>query len=359
VRRSRCAVLVLASCGGGAAPEPAEPPPEAAVRCEAIAAREVEDVVELTGVVAPPPRRDAVLSAPIAGRVAQLAVEEGDTVAAGALIGSIEDPTLAAGRIESAAGVTAAQAVRDAADADAARQARLLERGIAARKDVDEARARAASAAAELQAAQARAGLATQQLARRDVRAPFAGTVLHVLRRAGEHVDGTASTPLAELADLSILEVRAQVAPRAMLQLRDGQAAHVEVAGAPPLAATVARVSPAVDATTLLGTVRLQLTDAPRLPVGTAATARVVIARHPGLVVPRAALRRAETGAEELVVCEAGKVARIRRVTVGQRTPGGAEITAGLTAGEAVVVDHALGLEDGQRLAPPAGGPRP
>lgn len=342
----------LVACGGGSAPaEPAEAAPPAEVTCQAITSTTVDEVVELAGVIAPPPKLDAVLSSPIAGRVAQVVVEEGDQVAAGALLATVEDPALAAGSVESRAAVASAQASKQTADAEAARQARLFESGIAARRDVEESRAKATAAGAELQAADARAGLASTQLARRELRAPRAGIVLHIWRRAGESVDGTAATPIAEVADLSVLEVRAQVAPRSLVRLHDGLTAQVRVLGIEaPIAATVVRVAPAVDPATLLGTVRLRLAAVdPRPPVGSAATAHVVVAHHPGLVVPAPALRRSTAGADELVVCD-GELAKVRSVTIGQRPAGAAEILTGLAANEQIVVDHVLGLEDGRRL---------
>jgi multidrug efflux pump subunit AcrA (membrane-fusion protein) len=54
-------------------------------------------------------------------------------------------------------------------------------------------------------------------------------------------------------------------------------------------------------------------------------------------------------GADEVVVCD-GKAARIAAVTVGQRSERGVEIVDGLKPGERVVIDHVLGLEDGQGL---------
>jgi len=69
----------------------------------------------------------------------------------------------------------------------------------------------------------------------------------------------------------------------------------------------------------------------------------------PGVRVPESALRRSMTGADELVVCD-HDVARVRVVEVGSRSAAGVEIAKGLAAGEQIVVDHALGLEDGQPL---------
>jgi hypothetical protein len=113
------------------------------------------------------------------------------------------------------------------------------------------------------------------------------------------------------------------------------------------------RVAPAVDPATLLGGVRLAIDPKAEgiagVKVGSAATARIVIATRPGVVVPEAALRRSMVGADEVVVCD-GNVARITAVTVGQRSERGVELTGGLKPGDRIVVDHVLGIEDGQRL---------
>ena len=329
-------------------------PAPAAVTCQAALAATIEDAVEVTGVIAPPPKLDAIVSSPIAGRVGQVNVEEGDHVAAGALLAVIEDPALPAGSLEAKAGVAAAQAAKASAELELARQQRLVDAGIGARKDLDDARAKAAAAAAELDAANARSGLATSQLARRELRAPRAGTVLHLWKRVGESVDGTTATPVAEVADLSSLELHAQVPTGAMARLSDKLPATVRVIGlAVVLPASVARVAPAVDPATLLGGVRLaidpQAEGIAGVKVGSAATARIVIATRPGVSVPETALRRSMVGADEVVVCE-GKVARVRTVAIGQRGERGVEITDGLKPGEQIVVDHVLGIEDGQAL---------
>src|SRR5262249_47481055 len=75
-------------------------PAAAAVTCAPAAAATIDDTIEVSGVIAPPPRLAAIVSSPIAGRVGQVAVEEGDRVAAGALLAVIEDPALPAGSVE-------------------------------------------------------------------------------------------------------------------------------------------------------------------------------------------------------------------------------------------------------------------
>ena len=326
-------------------------PATAAVTCKVFAATKIDDTVEVSGVIAPPPRLDAIVSSPIAGRVGLVAVEEGDRVEAGALLAVIEDPALPAGSLEAKAAVVAAQAAKAAAELELARNERLVTSGIGARKDLDDARAKAAATAAELDAANARAGLATKQLARRELRAPRAGVVLHVWKRVGESVDGSTASPVAEVADLAVLELHAQVSPRSLAPVREGMAATVHVLGIEaPLTGAVVRVAPAVDPTTLLGGVRIKIDgDESALKVGGSASAQIVIAKRPGLLVPETALRRSMVGADEVVVCD-HDVARVRTVTVGRRGTAGVEIADGLKPGEQVVVDHVLGLQEGQAL---------
>src|SRR5690242_8695728 len=107
----------LAACSRASAPEAEDDKrAPAAVTCKPAARQDVEQSVEVSGVIAPPPRLDATVTSPVAGRIAKVAVEEGDHVAAGALLAVIEDPSLPAGSIEAHAGVASAQANKQAAD---------------------------------------------------------------------------------------------------------------------------------------------------------------------------------------------------------------------------------------------------
>jgi RND family efflux transporter MFP subunit len=350
-------VAVAAACRHAPEAEDEDKPAPAAVTCRPAAGATIDDLVDVTGVIAPPPKLDAVVSSPVSGRVAQVLVDEGDRVAAGALLAVVEDPALGAGSLEARAAVESAQAQRAAADQEVARQDRLVASGIGARKDLDDARAKQATAAADLAAASARAGLAGAQLARREIRAPRAGVVLHLQRKVGESVDGTAATPIAEIADLSVLELHAQAPPAALRPLRDGMHATVQVLGSSaPIAGTVVRVAPAVDPATLLGVVRIALASTEGttvgIPVGTSATGRISIGQRQGVRVPASALRRSLIGEDEVVVCEGG-TAHVRKVEIGSRGDQGVEIKDGLKAGEQVVVDHVLGLQDEQPLTAP------
>jgi len=354
MRASAVLLLALFAChrASGGDDDEDDKPAAAAVTCQPVEAATVSDTVDVTGVIAPPPKVDAIVSSPVAGRVAQVSVDVGDHVAAGQVIAMIEDPALPAGSLEANAAVQSAKAQKIAADQEVARQERLVNAGIGARKDLDDARAKQAAAAAEVAASSARSGLAGAQLARREIRAPRAGVVLHLQRKVGESVDGTANTPIAEIADLSVLELQAQVTPASLAPLREGMPATVHVVGTDaPIAGTVVRVAPAVDSTTMLGLVRVQLASVENVKVGVAATGQIAIAQRPGLRVPASALRRSLTGEDEVVVC-AGSAASVRTVEVGNRGSA-VEIKSGLKPDESVVIDHVLGLQDGQPLAKP------
>lgn len=360
MRRSVLLVLLLACRHAAEEGDDEDKPAPAAVTCKPVESATIDDTIDVSGVIAPPPKVDAIVSSPVGGRVAQVAVDEGDRVAAGALLAVIEDPALPAGALEAKAGLESAKAQKVAADQEVARQERLVASGIGARKDLDDAKAKQAAAAAEVAASSARSGLAGAQLARREIRAPRAGVVLHLHRKVGESVDGTAATPIAEIADLSVLELHAQVPPAALARLHEGMSAIVHVIGVDaPIAGSVERVAPAVDPTTLLGLVRIALARSDDVKVGTAATGQIAVAKRPGLRVPASALRRSLVGEDEVVVC-AGSAASVRKVTVGTRGEGTVELKDGVKPGEAVVVDHVLGIEDGQPLAQaPPGAAKP
>jgi RND family efflux transporter MFP subunit len=354
-------VVALAACsrasGGGG--EDDDKPQPAQVTCRAVEEAQIDDTVALAGVIAPPPKLDSIVSSPIAGRVSAVAIEEGDRVAAGALLAVIEDPALPAGSLEARAAVASAKAAKDAADREVARQEKLVASGIGAKKDLEDARARALAAAAELDAANARAGLASTRMARRELRAPRDGVVLHLWKKVGESVDGTTATPIAEVADVSTLEIHAQATPAALAPLRDGMTGSARVLGVDaPVPVVVARVAPAVDPTTLLGLVRLRVDGGAKeqkLLVGTAASAQIVVAKRAGLRVQASALRRSLVGEDEVVACEGGK-AKVHVVGVGARGEGTVEIKSGLEKGARVVIDHVLGLEDDQQIVETAAG---
>jgi RND family efflux transporter MFP subunit len=314
------------------------------------------DHVVVRGIIAAPPSRQATVAPSVPGRIAEVLVQEGQVVERGAVLAVIDDPTLVANLGESEAQVTTARAAEVAATKGAERAHRLLDEGIAPRRDVEDADAKAAQASAELRAAQARRELASAQRDRSRVKAPIAGTVVRIFRRAGELVDGTPQTPVAEVADPTHLELRADAPAGDLVRLRPGLFSQVRLDAVrdQSLAGRVLAVSPGVDPATTLGWVRIALDvpqDAPVVPrLGLAGQAEILVGARAGLIaVPASAVRRGSEGRTEVLLC--GEVARVAVVTVAGRAGDTVLLAGGVEAGAQVIVDHVLNLEDGAKIS--------
>lgn len=345
--------------GGGEEEEEGEAPP-VPVACEAARGAEAKGTIALRGVVSAPPDRDAVVAAAVAGRLASVNVREGDRVKAGQLLATVDDPSLgAAVGVEDAARAGAVAGLKSA-DAALARARRLLAKGIAAQREVEEAEARRAAAAAELRAIDARRSGALRQRDRAHVKSPIDGVVVRLHRHAGELVDGTPASPIAEIADPSSLELRADVAAADLVRVAEGTPVTIQLDALPgvELAGAILFVSPAVDPATSLGVVRASIQQpagsAVHLALGLAGEIALPVTGRPGAVLaPAVAVRRSPEGAEEVVVCSRkgdGLVAAVRPVVVGAHAGDVVEIASGLESGELVVTQHVLGLEDGAAL---------
>jgi RND family efflux transporter MFP subunit len=348
----RAWLLVLAgACHAAPTGEPAAT--RKTVRCEQVTLARVADAIDLAGAIAPLPDRDALVAPQVGGRVVRVLVREGDAVADGQVVAQIDAALLGDQARETEAALARARAERTNADATLARAQRVFEHGIAARQEVDDATARAASARAAEAEADAVAQRNRRQVERATVRSPMAGVVLKVFRRPGELVDGTPATPVVEIADPSRLELVASAPAADVVRLRAGQPATIAVAALPGSAWTgeVAVVSPAVDRATGLGTVRVSLapSDAPRPPVGVLGSARVVAGEaRLAAAVPPAALR-GSGGQTEVVVCGADGVAHVRAIRRGADAGDRVEVE-GVTPADSVVVDPVLGVADGEAI---------
>ncbi len=344
--------LALAGCHSTASTEHEPAMLPAMVHCEPLTRARVEDLRTLRGNVVPQPDHDATVSPQVSGRILRVLVREGDEVRADAVIAEIESQPLHDALTQARAQLTTARAQEHNASVGLTRSQRLFDRGIAARQEVDDATARLGESGAAVSAARAAVDVATRNVARASVRAPIAGTVVRVLRRAGELVDGTPATPVLEIADPSALEFLATAAPLDLVALQRDQPATLRFDALRELtfAASVRAIAPAIDAASGLGSVRLALAPSNRRPpLGLYGTAAVAVGAHDAVLAPAGALRGA-SGATEVVVCD-GANARVRVVEVGQRTGDRAEITRGLTGMEQVATGSTvLGLVDGAAI---------
>src|SRR6185369_4770261 len=68
------AIVLVVACKHAAQEGDEEKPAAASVTCAAVEGGDIDELVEVSGVIAPPPKLDAVVSSPIAGRVGQVLV---------------------------------------------------------------------------------------------------------------------------------------------------------------------------------------------------------------------------------------------------------------------------------------------
>lgn len=281
-----------------------------------------------------------------------LSVREGDHVTAGTLVATIDGSASRDALEQAEAHVAEATAGQDNANATLERTKQLVARGIAAKQELDDARAKADQAHAALASANAASDLARRTLGRVQVKSTFDGVVTRVWRGPGALVDGTAATPIVQLSAAALAEVDADATERQLDVLRAGQAASVQLmTQANPLTATLRTRATALDATTGLGLVRFDVPSAAPLLLGAFATVTVhVEKRDNALLIPASAMRGAVPDGAEVVVCNSGK-ADVRTVKIGWRDADRVEIVDGLKDDERVVVDRALGLQPDTPLA--------
>lgn len=320
------------------------------VHCVKPSKEAIEETLSLRGRVEPPPGGDLSVASQVPGRVMSVSVKEGDRIGPGDIVAVMEDAPARDAARQTDAQLAQARAADVNAAATLERTKALVARGIAARQELEDATAKAAAAREAVSGAAAASDLGRRTLGRVQVRAGLGGLVTKVFRGAGALVDGTAATPILQLAASGGAELVADVTQRELMLLAEGQLAKGALAGeGGSLITGVVRARPrAIDAATGLGTVRISLTSAgsSELPVG--AFARVVVGtgRHDAaLVVPAAALRGAISDGAEVAVC-AGDKAALKVVKVGYRDDKRVEILAGIGPDDELAVDHVLALED-------------
>src|SRR5882724_708307 len=324
----------------------------------------------------------SVLAAQV--RQAQAALLQAQATAAQArTVSGAPSQTIAADQIRQAeAALRTAQANETLAQSNLTRQRRLFERGIAPRKDVDdaetqakvtqaavrqaesalaaarvnatkglgEARTQSSVAAGAVEAAQAALDVARAELGRAAIRSPITGTVTKRAVNDGEAVDP--AMPAFEVIDSSSLDVVANLPAGYLGRVKTGDLATVHVEPLPDkeFSGGVVQVAPSVDPQTNTVAVRVRLANPDgELKAGIFATARIAVEIHENaLVVPQTAL--VVEGDETFVFVPVGEKVEKRKVTVGIRDGDDAEITEGLKDNERVVTTGAYGLGDGTKI---------
>ena len=203
------------------------------------------------------------------------------------------------------------------------------------REDVDISIASAQESAASVDQFEA-------QIAQTIVRAPDDGLITVRNAHIGDINNG--GKALFEMIRKGDLELRAKVAQQDLARLSIGQKAKLGD-GTRSGIGTVYRISPTVDSSTRLGTVKIAIkAQQSAFKPGMFVKGTIVLGQKAALVVPSAAVLASDD--QSYVFVQKDGLAIKRQVTIGNRKAEMAQILSGINEGESVIVAGAGFLND-------------
>ena len=308
-------------------------------------------------------QRKAAVSTKASGRLEWLGVTEGSRVEAGALIARLESNELQAQLGQARAQVGLAEA--ELADAQRAyeRAQSLLAKSYISQSAFDAALARFDKARAQLRAAQAGQQVAVAALGQAEIRAPFTGVVLTKNANVGDNITPFSSAAdtkgaVVMMADMSTLEVEADVSESSMAKIRVGQPVEIGLDGLPNerFEGRVARMVPTIDrakATRLIKIQFLEIDDRV-LPDMSAKVAFLERRLSPAERSPMVAVNRAAVSQRQgrwiVFVVDDGK-AKVVDLALPAAPTADLVPAPMLSVGQRVVLRPPEGLSAGDRLA--------
>lgn len=347
-RTALCAALLALVAGAATAQQRAAVP----VSVVTVSAGQLHNEIPLSGSVVA--RRVSLLSSKVDGSVAEMLIEAGDEVRAGA-------PLVRLDKVMAQIELSSAQSRLDEAQArlkEARRQRdearRLVNSKHIAKTAFEEARAAVEINSAAVQRLRAEVTAFQETLARHDVTAPFDGVVSRKLVEVGQWVE--TSTALLELVEIRRLRVDVQVPQHYFAQIEPGTPVTMRLDSLPErvFSAEVTRKIPVGHASARTFPVRIELAnDEGLIAPGMSARVRLRLSKSAeSLLLPRDAVVKAPDGSESVwVLVEQDGVETANRVIVetGLAARDLVEITAdALKVGDRVVVRGNEILRPGQ-----------
>ena len=323
-------------------------------------------------------QRKAAVASKGTGRLEYLGVIEGDRVTKGSIIGRLEssDVEAALGQAKAnlgvaKAGVDQAKAELDDATSNYEREKSLYNQNLASKADYDPANARykkavagVVSAEASVNAAEAAVRSAEVQVEYTYIRAPFDGTVLTKDADVGDVITpfGAASGSrgdLVTLADMTSLEVEADVSESNIEKVRTGQPCEITLDAIPDKRyhGTVHKIVPTADRAkaTVLTKVQFQDRDELVLPE---MSAKVIFLNKETEKTTESSTAKISVPASAVTTRNGKKVAFLLRnesvvetpVVVGELMGNSIEIKEGLSVGDKVVLHPSEKLSSGSKI---------
>ena len=331
------------------------------------------------------------LHAKVSGYIRRINVDIGDRVKAGQVIATLEVPELNAQLAGTQAEVRHSQSEISRAESEVARaeadyaalhaaytrlqQAAQQRPGLIAEQELDDARGKDQSAAAQVSVTKAAVEASKEQLgvSRAEgkrvqtlsdysvVTAPFAGVVTMRYADTGSLIQaGTTSNtqamPVVRVAESDLLRLRMPVPESDVPYIREGGEVDVRVlANNKHFTGKIIRFTRALDPSTrtMLAEVDVPNADLSLSPGMYAETVITLQNRPNVLAIPAQAVVTSEAAPYVLVVNRENKVEK-RAVTLGIQGPERVEISSGLAEGERVIVTAQSNYQPGETVRPKA-----
>lgn len=309
--------------------------------------------------------RRASVAAKIVGRVVELRVDEGDPVKKNEVIALLDSEEWRAALHQAEAAVEEAGATFADAEREVVRQTKLFEQDLTPETSRDAAITRRDVAAAQVNTAKAALQAARANLEQTIIRAPIDGVVIARNIEVGEMVAPGGFTSqqstgaLVRIADLSSLEVEADINESYIARLKPGQPATIRVDAVPGVDyhGKLRQIVPTADRQRAVVEVKVTIDDRDErlvpdmsttvtfLEVG---TARETLEGKAKVLVPPGAVLDAG-GAPRVFVVKDG---RLVRTAIEIEGPEGdfLSVRSGLAGGETIVKNASEDLKDGRRV---------
>jgi HlyD family secretion protein len=319
-------------------------------------------------------RRAATVSSKVTGKVIEVLIEEGMKVKEGQVVARLDDTNVktsldvAQAQLESAkTAVDETRAQLKQAESEFQRATNLANKNIESQSDLDKAESDAKSLAARLArqerditVAERQVDLWQQQMDDMVIRAPFAGIVTTKDAQPGEMISpvsaggGFTRTGIGTIVDMDSLEIEIDVNESYINRVQPGQPVVATLDAYPDwkIPCKVIAIIPTADrqkstVKVRVGFDKLDPRILPEMAVkvafretggGTAAALRAVM-------IPKSAVQ-SQDGRDVVFVVQNGRAER-RAVTVSDTQGDDSVLSAGVSAGENVIVDPPPGLTDG------------
>jgi RND family efflux transporter MFP subunit len=335
-------------------------------------------VLDATGYVTA--RRQATVSAKITGKVQDVRIEEGQHVEAGDILATLDDSEARVDADLRRAQVAAARAQLDEARATSAnadreykRQQDMAERKLTSVSALDAARtqsealaARVSSQTSSVKVAEEALQAAQVQLGNTIVRAPFGGVVTVKAAQPGEMISpisaggGSIRTGIGTIVDMDSLEIQVDVSEAYINRVQPNQKVEAVLNAYPDwrIPASVIAIVPTADRSKATVKVRIALgVKDPRIVPEMGVRVAFLESRESasnapapprGVLVPAEAIRQ-DGGKDVVYVVKDGRAER-RAVSLGGTLGESREVQAGVSSGDAVVLEAPTNLKDGDAV---------